>query len=241
MAAPRVPDYDTAIAHAKSVIQSVLNDYRGVARSRVALAFSGGKDSIVLLHLVTEALASATATEDHARPTLVYFDVSSHATFEDTREATELRAHISATLRNLQYTTFFDTAIVNHSTSLRQSVAAFVDEAAPRFDVIFMGTRSTDPAAATIRDPLARTSTGWPDFIRAMPLLKWSNSDIWRYIDENTLPYPALYSRGFTSIGDARVDLPHPALYVKDTGNYRHARELTHAEDERAGRPQVSQ
>ena len=227
---------------ARRVIRSILSQYSGKARCRVALAFSGGKDSIVLLHLVTRELAAMAATSvlDCGRPTFVYFDVAPHATFEDTLEATELRAHISATLRDLAYTTFFDTAIVNDSTSLRQSVATFVG-APSRFDVIFMGTRSTDPSAATIREPLAPTSSNWPRFLRAMPLLTWSNSDIWAYIDAHDLPYPALYSRGYTSIGDTRSDRPHPALYVKDTGTYRHARELAHAENERAGRPQESQ
>lgn len=233
--------YVTAIASAKDTIQTILGKYSGAARSRVALAFSGGKDSIVLLHLVKEALTAATRPEDRTRPTLVYFDVSPHVAFEDTREAVELRAHISATLRNTDYTTFFDTAIVNHSTSLRDSVAAFVGEPASRFDVIFMGTRSTDPAATTIREPIAITSSGWPRFLRAMPLLSWTNSDIWRYIDTHGLPYPSLYTRGFTSIGDTHSDRPHPALYIEDKGIYKHARELLPTQDERAGRRQASQ
>ncbi len=35
------------------------------------------------------------------------------------------------------------------------------------------------------------------------PLLEWEDKDLKRYIDENKLPYSALYDRGYTSIGCA--------------------------------------
>jgi 3'-phosphoadenosine 5'-phosphosulfate sulfotransferase (PAPS reductase)/FAD synthetase len=233
-------DATLPVDRARATIRSILSAYSGAKRARVALAFSGGKDSIVLLHLVTDELAKASSVSGSpGRPTLVYFDVAPQTAFDDTLEAVELRAHISGTLRDPVYTAFFDTAIVGHSTSLRQSVATFVGEPS-RFDLIFMGTRQTDPAGATLREPLVPTSSDWPRFLRAMPLLTWTNRDIWAYIDAHGLPYPGLYSRGFTSIGDTRTDRPHPALYNHDTGAYRHARELVDTADERAGRVAVT-
>lgn len=220
------------VEEAVITIRTVLDEYSGYRRARVAVAFSGGKDSIVLAHLVATQLA---AVPCKVRPALVHFDVGASEAFHDSREAAELRAHISETMRDPRYTSLFDTSIVNDTCSLRQSVAQFVGDP-PRVDVIFMGTRHGDPAAATLSQLLAPTSTGWPCFTRAMPLLHWTNRDIWAYIDAHALRYPAFYSRGFTSAGTGKDDAPHPSLRIANTDMYRHARELDDAENERAGR-----
>ena len=50
------------------------------------------------------------------------------------------------------------------------------------------------------------------------------------------VPVCELYHRGFTSIGNKRNTKPNPALWNAVKGNYRHAKYLENAEDERRGR-----
>ncbi|MCX7910976.1 MAG: phosphoadenylyl-sulfate reductase, partial [Endomicrobia bacterium] len=44
--------------------------------------------------------------------------------------------------------------------------------------------------------------------IKINPLVDWTESEIWKYIKENDVPYNTLYDRGYTSIGCAPCTRP---------------------------------
>ena len=43
---------------------------------------------------------------------------------------------------------------------------------------------------------------------KAAPLAEWTEADVWRYINENDLPYNPLHDRGYASIGCTHCTLP---------------------------------
>lgn len=79
------------------------------------------------------------------------------------------------------------------------------------------------------------TDNGWPKFIRVCPVLNWSYSLIWEYIDKNCINYCKLYAEGYTSLGSRSKTRPNPKLLTKE-GNFLHARALQADAFERLGR-----
>lgn len=79
------------------------------------------------------------------------------------------------------------------------------------------------------------TDNGWPKFIRINPILNWSYSLIWEYIDKYEIDYCKLYNQGYTSLGSRLKTLPNPKL-VTENGTFLHARALKDATFERLGR-----
>ena len=79
------------------------------------------------------------------------------------------------------------------------------------------------------------SDNGWPKFIRINPILNWSYSLIWEYIDEYEIDYCTLYREGYTSLGSRPKTRPNPKL-MTENGNFLHARALKDATFERLGR-----
>jgi len=98
---------------------------------------------------------------------------------------------------------------------------------------IFMGTRSTDPRSASLKD-FAPTDPGWPQIMRVNPILHWNYEDVWEFILAMKVPYCELYDKGYTSIGAETDTIPNPEL--KNEGGYDPAYKLLDGTKERAGR-----
>lgn len=79
------------------------------------------------------------------------------------------------------------------------------------------------------------TDNGWPKFIRINPILNWSYSLIWEYIDKNYIEYCSLYREGYTSLGSLSRTKPNPKL-LSEKGVFLHARALNDGSYERLGR-----
>lgn len=88
-------------------------------------------------------------------------------------------------------------------------------------------------------DAFARTTNGWPDFMRVSPILHWTYDAIWDYIKMNNVPYCNLYDEGYTSLGGKNNTFPNEALKVINpdgTEVYLPAYELSDGSLERHGR-----
>jgi len=112
-------------------------------------------------------------------------------------------------------------------------------EKRPAIKAAVLGTRMGDPGAKG-QGHFSPTDADWPPVMRVNPVLNWSYSHIWSFIRGLCLPYPALYDRGYTSLGCSRTTEPNEALKYEDerTGEvrFRPAYELNDATVERQGR-----
>ncbi len=107
----------------------------------------------------------------------------------------------------------------------------------PELDVVFMGTRLTDPNSH--QESVAPTDSDWPPFLRVCPLIGWNYRHVWRLLRGLWLPYCRLYDKGYTSVGSEENTRPNEALQFTDSfglTRYRPAYKLEDETLERNGR-----
>ncbi len=168
---------------------------RAARRGRIAVSFSGGKDSTVLLDLVRTIQNDAPA---------VWFD--SGAEFDATRA---ICARYSATVIHPAFTVTDIWKQMGYGGHARLNPEArinlqrvLIDEPAERalrqFSacVSAIGIRADESAArrksAQYHGAIYRTLAG---YVRLCPLLDWTARDIWAYIASRGLAYNAAYDR----------------------------------------------
>lgn len=100
-------------------------------------------------------------------------------------------------------------------------------------DLVIIGCRNTDPNCGNL-NVYQETDNNWPKIMRFHPLLNWTYSDVWNYIEDNNLPVCSLYETGYTSIGDKTNTFPNYALF--DGIGYKPAKYLVDDTTERMGR-----
>ncbi len=186
---------------AKNIIRQALEKYP----SKWAIAYSGGKDSTVLLHVLLET--------GWKGPMLFYYYSEIENPPENIemakRESTEhnLELHIvecfeSSSLtvyRKLGYF-FVYPATEEEKKLVRQVDTAFrkkAEEFAQQQGIvgIFLGMRKEESKTRTMSliktGPLYKTKTR--NTYTCCPLHNWTGNDVWAYIVENHLPYLACY------------------------------------------------
>ena len=97
-----------------------------------------------------------------------------------------------------------------------------------------LGTRSNDPNAGS-QNIYAPSSHYMPPFLRVNPILNWNYGQVWHFLRTFELPYCKLYDDGYTSLGTVKDTMPCPAL-KKDNDEYWPAYMLSDWDQERAGR-----
>lgn len=98
-----------------------------------------------------------------------------------------------------------------------------------------MHIESLTVSLAAALKPFAPTDPGWPPLMRVNPVLDWSYSDVWQFLRLLSVPFCAMYERGYTSIGLVHDTEPNTKLKNED-GTYRPAWDLADDAEERAGR-----
>ena len=208
------------------VVHGALDVLDGALRvfgpSRVFASFNGGKDAVVILHLLRAALARhhAECNTTRVAPRVVYF--------EHPDEFEEVRDFVHETARALDLELHaYECGLTE---GLRQCVAT-ENGAALGF---VLGTRSGDPNSVG-QEAFAPSSSWMPPFMRVNPILHWSYAQVWDFLRAFELPYCALYDEGYTSLGRKANTQRNPALRRSD-GTYSPAWALDDAQLERAGR-----
>jgi len=202
------------VYHALEIIQQPLTKYK---IEEVALSFNGGKDCCVLLHLLSLVLSSKHIP--FLKLKIIYF---LHA-----NSFPEVDTFVHQCVK------IYNANISFISTPIKPALDDLVNNHGVK--AIFMGTRSTDPRSATLKE-FAPTDTqfGWPAFVRINPILSWAYEDVWNFIRSLDVPYCELYDRGYTSIGSTIDTIPNPAL--KTGAGFDPAYKLTDGSQERSGR-----
>jgi len=217
---------------------------------QLAISFNGGKDSVVMLHLIDMALQ------------MKQEQVGGHQLFASTSTPAEQRNSTSLPSCGEAYSMSKMVTLYFLLDNIFQEVTDYVGKAAKRYKLclitlgefklglekvkaeypvqaIFMGTRKIDPHGETLQ-PFQPTDPGWPQFMRINPILDWKYHEVWAFIQYFNLEYCSLYDQGYTSIGQQHNTRPNPALAYRDdiTGvlKYLPAYKLQDGTKEREGR-----
>ena len=204
------------LTHLRTLESEAIYVMREVAaeRERPVLLFSGGKDSIVLLHLAHKAL----------RPASIPFPVMHVDTGHNFPEVIEFRdrrvAELGVDLIVASVQVSIDRGRVVEETGPRASrnrlqTVTLLDAIAEHgFDAAFGGARRDEERARAKErimsfrdedgqwDPKAQRPELWNlyngrihrgEHVRVFPLSNWTELDVWRYIAVEELEVPSIY------------------------------------------------
>lgn len=217
----RCAEEGSALGKAVKAALQVLNDaVRLYTPGGIVASFNGGKDAVVILHLMRAVLAAHSEKTGTAMRVSVIF-------FEQPDELAEVDAFVRRTVADL------DVHLISYKgMGFADGLKLCIDEYGSRAFVL--GTRVGDPNAAG-QTAFTPSSEWMPPFMRVNPILEWSYREVWGFLRGFDLPYCSLYEQGYTSLGKASNTRPNPALRRAD-GSYRPAWELVDGNLERAGR-----
>lgn len=183
--------YKNKIEESKKVIREAFNRYKNPY-----VAYSGGKDSIVMLHLVLQQEPNIDVWHfDHGRALM-----PRHIESEVIRNAKLLGAknliiktskHLDNENARWNYKIWYDSffGILNSVTKERG------------WDGVFLGLRQEESSKRK------RRAKEFFNGNECYPLARWIWKDIWAYIISNNLPYPSIYDRYAEILGYDKVRL----------------------------------
>lgn len=167
--------------------------------NKIVVAWTGGKDSTVLLHLIK-------STFDGHIPFPVMFN-------DSTMEFVEIYTFVKKISRewklNLTVLTHLDKDLKEFhavkSPNRKKELSRIMKINAINY---FLKKNRIKAFMAGIRwdEHPARSSETYfsprPDHMRIHPILHFTEKDIWEYIHINNVPYVALYDKGYRSLGE---------------------------------------
>ena len=217
-------------------------------------SYNGGKDAVVILHLMRAAYAKyiedVTIAKDeddsevsapkgetsHAIPSMPKPRVTY---FESEHEFPAILALLHESVREFDLDMLAFERGTKFADGLRLIVennifGDSIEKKEPSPMGFVLGTRKSDPNAGNQGD-YAPSSSYMPPFMRINPILAWTYGDVWKFLRLFDLPYCSLYDEGYTSLGTVLDTLPCPAL-ARDDGSFHPAYTLEDWDQERAGR-----
>lgn len=223
-------DREVRIAKGLEVLDAAL---RLLGPDGLVVAFNGGKDATVVLHLARAAMAGLSPElcrtmrvmylpSDDEFPEVDAFVKTTGSCLSDIR-IKEVFGGLKAGLKQ----------ICEEETATAAADVAMA--AGYRLGLGFvLGTKKGDPNAKG-QGTFEPSSPRFPPFWRVNPILHWTYADVWHFLRHYSLPYCSMYDRGYTSIGQQANTLPNPTLRRED-GSYAPAYELADDSFEREGR-----
>jgi sulfate adenylyltransferase subunit 2 len=206
----------TQLSHLAILEAEAIHIIREVAAEfeRPALLFSGGKDSIVMLHLAVKAFAPAPVPfpvmhvdTGHNFPEVIEF--------RDRRVAeTGVRLVVASVQDAIDDGRLIDETGPRASRNRLQTTVLLDAIAEHRFDALFGGARRDEEKARAKErifsfrdefgqwDPKAQRPELWNlyngrhrpgEHIRAFPISNWTELDIWHYIRDDEIEVPGVY------------------------------------------------
>ena len=153
------------------------------------LAFSGGKDSIVIKHLADRA-------------GVIYEAHFSQTTIDPPEVVKFIREHYPDVKWDRPRRTMFK--IIEEKGALPTRMMRFcckeLKEVGGKGDVVITGIRWEESPKRRARFPFEESTIKKGMFF-VNPIIEWSTQDIWDYIRRYRLPYCSLYDEGYKRIG----------------------------------------
>jgi phosphoadenosine phosphosulfate reductase len=210
--------YDFKVKQAKRIISKAID----IFSDKLPIAFSGGKDSLVVLHLGLEV-----------HPNLPVVCNNTTVEFPETLQyVKDLQSEWGFSLHMTQSTTGFFKMVrqrgwADHDN--RWCCRPFKEEPAYHymlsngFKAEITGTTRTESIFRRSLAPIKMPKKE-PFILRVNPIYDWNEWEVWRYIKEEDLHYNPLYDMGYRRIGCwccplngvshyKRLRRTHPKLY----------------------------
>ncbi|CAF0730858.1 unnamed protein product [Rotaria sordida] len=223
---PLIPGSDLAnrIRHSFNVLEQCFTKY---TPNQIAVAFTGGKDCTVVLHLYSLVLHKKFP---HSNKKPLFRAVFIH----DKPQFDEVLQFIDETVQH------YDMDLIRIQGRMNDALNQ-LKSTHPEIQCLIMGTRLTDPYSSNLKD-FSPTDPTWPAYMRCNPILHYFYNDIWSFLRQFDVPYCPMYDQGFTSLGDKETTIRNPRLIYEndDTGlmEYKPAYLLEDEISERDGRVQ---
>jgi len=209
--------------HIRAALTSLSDALRIFGPECVIASYNGGKDAVVIMHLLRAALAAYSVKHNRLwRPKLIYF--------VHDKEFPEVKELVFDTAKR------YDLELVDFECNFVDGLTKTVKDANGKPLAFVLGTRKGDPNCKE-QEVFAPSSDWMPPFMRVNPILSWSYGEVWDFLRDFELPYCSLYDEGYTSLGRIDDTEKNPALKSPD-GSYLPASELRDYNLERAGRMQ---
>ncbi|XP_055329124.1 FAD synthase-like [Paramacrobiotus metropolitanus] len=212
--------HETTLPQAQSIVRTGLERY---GTNKAAIAFNGGKDCTVALHLVLAEIEKSYRSESPIQIPVVYF--------RSRPQFIELEEFIQDKIRLLGL------SLTIYEGDIKDALFRFKSDF-PDVQGIFMGTRCKDPSSRHL-SAFSPTDPGWAEFVRILPILNFSYHDVWLYLKEFNIYYCKLYDDGYTSVGWEGNTVRNEKLRrVADDGTVKYlpAYLLEDSDDERVNR-----
>ena len=211
--------YDFRVRQAREITKTA----NSIFQENLALAFSGGKDSLVVLHLALNSNPDITVIFNN---TTVNFP-------ESIKHVKDLKQKWGFNLHVTRPETPFLKAVKEKgwaSHEDRWCCRPYKDLPALRFleengiAAEITGTTRTESIYRRSLKPFKLPKKDHLQIIRINPIYDWNQWEVWTYIKENKLPYNSLYDKKYRRIGCwccplngpthyRRLKRTHPRLY----------------------------
>jgi sulfate adenylyltransferase subunit 2 len=210
------PPGDYQLSHLRALEAQAIHIFREVAAEfeRPALMFSGGKDSIVMLHVALKAFWPM-------RPPFTILHVDTGRNFPEviqyrdrTMEKNGLRLVVGSVQADIDSGHTAEEIGPQATRNRLQTPTLLRTIAEHRFDAVFGGARRDEEKARAKErvysfrdqfgqwDPKNQRPELWSlyngrhhrgEHIRVFPLSNWTELDIWQYISEENIEVPSIY------------------------------------------------
>jgi len=187
--------YEFRVKQAREIIKEANDIFSG----KLPLAFSGGKDSLVILHMTLDINPNIPVIYNN---TTVEFPETLQYV-KKLQEEWAINMHVTSNSFSFFQMTK-ERGWAGHED--RWCCKPFKEEPAFQFmtrsgfKAEITGTTRTESIYRRSLSPIKMPSKD-PKIIRVNPIYDWNEWEVWRYIRENNLPYNPLYDMGYRRIG----------------------------------------
>ena len=206
-----------ALDEAVKLVEKCFQEYRP---EEVVVCFNGGKDCIVMLHLIHSHFV-----KHFPGAKLQAFYVRERDPFDEIEDFVDRTSKL------------YDLDMVKLEGPMKGALGKLLGDR-PALKACVLGTRDGDPGAK-YQTTFSMTDGDWPRVMRVNPIFGWGYGHVWKFVRGLTLDYPALYDQGYTSLGGKNDTDRNEALKYLDAdgkARYKPAYELQDGSLERKGR-----